>query len=130
LRSLYGKTKVFFCLADWWKVGKDKIKDIFEIAGNHADELETSVDLALVENLVHLENAGSGRVHSSRFEALNKGWISIARPWHLYMEDSTVGDSRNATKAKGGAYIQLVVDRLTRYVTELEKSRMDERFPY
>jgi creatinine amidohydrolase len=130
LRSLYGKTKVFVILADWWKVGKDRIKDIFEIAGEHADELETSVDLALVENLVHLENAGSGRVHSSRFEAINKGWISITRPWHLFTEDSTVGDSRKATKAKGETYIQLVVDRLTKYFTELEKSRMDARFPY
>ena len=130
LRSLYGKTRVFVSLADWWRVGNDKIKDIFENSGEHADEMETSVDLVLVEELVHLENAGSGGVHSSRFEAINKRWVSIARPWHLFTEDSTVGDPRKATKAKGEAYVQLVVDRLTHYVTELEKSRMDMRFPY
>jgi len=130
LRSLYGKTKVFVSLTDWWKVGSDRTKDIFENTGEHADELETSVDLAIVGHLVHLDRAGSGSTRSSRFEAVNKGWVSIARPWHLLTEDSTAGDPRRATKEKGEAYLLVVVDRLTRYVIELEKSRMDRRFPY
>jgi len=130
LRALYGKTKVFACVADWWKVGNDVLKQHFEIAGEHADELETSVNLALNGDLVHLENAGSGRVRDSRFEAINKGWVSIARPWHLFTTDSTAGDPRKATKAKGEAFVELVVNRLAAYAVDLEKSRMDTRFPY
>lgn len=130
LRSLSGNTKVFVSLADWWKVGVDHRKDIFENAGEHADELETSVNLALIGNLVHLENAGPGTVNISRFEAINKGWVSIARPWHLFTRDSTAGDPRKATKEKGDTYLELVVDRLTKYVVELGISRMDRRFPY
>jgi creatinine amidohydrolase len=130
LRSLYGETKVFLCLVDWWKVGNDAWGGIFEAVGEHADEMETSVGLALFEDLVHLENAGDGSVRKSRFEAINKGWVSIARPWHLYTKDSTAGDPRKATKAKGEAYVKLVVDRLATYVLELEKGRIDARFPY
>jgi creatinine amidohydrolase len=130
MRSLYGKTKVFVSLADWWKVGNDKMRDIFENAGEHADELETSVDLALVGNQVHLERAGTGGMNPSRFEAINKGWVSIARPWHLLTKDSTAGDPRKATREKGEAYLQVVVDRLAEYVLQLGKSRMDGRFPY
>lgn len=130
LRSLNGKTKVFVALADWWKVGSDKAREIFEHTGEHADEMETSVDLALVEPLVHLERAGTGRTHISRFEAINRGWVSIARPWHLFTEDSTAGDPRKATREKGEAYLKLVVDRLTDFVVQLGKARMDRRFPY
>ena len=130
LRSLYGKTKVFVSLVDWWKVGSDKAATIFENAGEHADEMETSVGLALFGDLIRLDEAGSGKTRSPRFEAIRKGWVSFARPWHLLAKDSTVGDPRKATKAKGEAYVQLVVDRLSKYVTELAASKMDARFPY
>jgi creatinine amidohydrolase len=130
LRSLYGKTKVFVGLSDWWKVGNDVVGRIFEHSGEHADELETSVNLALNDELAHLERAGTGTVHSSIFEAINKGWVSIARPWHLFTEDSTAGNPRKATNAKGEEYVRLVVDRLATYVIALDKSKMDRRFPY
>jgi creatinine amidohydrolase len=130
LRSIYPKTKVFVCLVDWWKVGLDKAKEIFEKTGEHADEMETSVGLALFGDLVHLPQAGDGSVRRSRFEAIEKGWVSIARPWHLVTKDSTHGDPRKASKAKGEKYVQLVVERLTDFVVELSKSEMDKKFPY
>lgn len=130
LRLLYGNTKVFVSLVDWWKVGNDKVKDIFEIGGEHADELETSVDLVFVGDLVDQGSAGSGTTRRSRFEAINKGWVSIARPWHLFTKDSTVGDPRKATKDKGETYVELVVRRVSDYVVQLAKIKMDAKFPY
>jgi len=130
MRSLSSASKVFVSLADWWKVGNDRVRDIFEKSGEHADELETSVNLALVGAHVHLERAGTGHINPSRFEAINNGWVSIARPWNLFTEDSTAGDPRKATKEKGEAYLEIVVDRLAQYVVQLGKSKMDRRFPY
>ncbi|MCU0453727.1 MAG: creatininase family protein [Bacteroidetes bacterium] len=130
LRSIYPSTGVFVCLVDWWKVGSDKAREIFEHPGEHADEMETSVGLALFGDLIRLPDAGDGSVHRSRFEAIEKGWVSIARPWHLVTNDSTHGDPRKATKAKGEAYVQLVVERLTDFVVELGKEKMEGRFPY
>lgn len=116
--------------ADWWKVGSDKANKVFENPGEHADELETSVDLALVSDFVHLERGNSSRVNTSRLEAINKGWVSIARPWHLLTEDSTAGDPQRATRENRESYIQLVIDRLAQYVVELDRSRMNARFSY
>ena len=108
----------------------DKAKEIFESPGEHADELETSVGMALFGNLVHVENASNGSTRKSRFEAINKGWVSIARPWHLVTKDSTYGDPRKASKEKGEAYLRIVVERISEYIVELAKSRMDAKFPY
>lgn len=130
LRSIYPKTPVFVCLVDWWKVGSDKAKEIFELPGEHADEMETSVGLALFGDLVHLPDARDGSTHRSRFAAVEKGWVSIARPWHLVTKDSTHGDPRKSTKEKGEAYVKLVVERLTDFVAELASERTGGNFPY
>lgn len=130
LRDMYRRTKLFLALIDWWKVGSDKAKEIFSKSGEHADEMETSVDMALFGELVHLENANDGGTFKARFEAIEKGWVSIARPWHLVTKDSTHGDPRNASKEKGEQYVNLVVERLTTFIVELANAKMDEKFPY
>ncbi len=130
LRDSFGRTKVFITLVDWWKVGSDKAKEIFENGGEHADEMETSVGMALFGDLVHLADAGDGATHPSRFEAVNRGWASIARPWHLVTKDSTHGDPRKSSKQKGEAYVNIVVERLTQFVVELAAAEMDAKFPY
>jgi creatinine amidohydrolase len=130
LRDIYSRTKVFVSLVDWWKVGSDKAKEIFEKSGEHADEMETSVDMALFGHLVHLADANDGSFNTSRFEAIEKGWVSIARPWHLVTKDSTHGDPRKATKEKGEKYVELVVERLSKFVVEISNAQMDGRFPY
>lgn len=130
LRDMYSRTKVFLSLVDWWKAGSDKAKEIFEKSGEHADEMETSVDMALFGDLVHLENANDGSTNRSQFEAIEKGWVSIARPWHLVTKDSTHGDPRKATKEKGEKYVEIVVERLTAFVVQLTKAKTVEKFPY
>lgn len=130
LRELYGKTKVFVCLVDWWKVASDQWADIFEHVGDHADEMETSVNLALNPELVHLEDADPGAVRESRFEAINRGWVEITRPWHLLTTNAGVGDPRPATADKGERVIALVVERVSRFLNELSETAMDEEFPY
>jgi creatinine amidohydrolase len=130
LRDMSRKTKVFVCLVDWWKVGSDKAKEVFQHDGEHADEMETSVGMALFGDLVHLADAGDGATNRSRFEAINRGWVSIARPWHLVTKDSTYGDPRKASKQKGEAYVEIVVDRLAQFVIKLSRAPIDERFPY
>ncbi len=130
LRQLYSESKVFVSLVDWWKVGNDATHIIFKNPGEHADELETSVGLALFGDLVRMEKAGSGKTRVARFEAIRKGWVSIARPWHLVTEDSTYGDPTKATKEKGEEYLKIVVERVSQYVIQLASSKMDARFPY
>lgn len=130
LRELHGKTEVFLALVDWWKVGADQVRAIFEKPGDHADEMETSVGLALFGDLIHLPDADEGAVRETRFEAINKGWVQITRPWHLLTTNAGVGDPRAATAEKGRRYVQLVVERVARFLKDLSDAKMDARFPY
>jgi len=130
LRELYGKTSVFVCLIDWWKVGADKLGEIFESVGDHADEMETSVGLALFGHLIHLPDADPGATRPSRLEAIERGWVQITRPWHLLTTNAGVGDPRKATAEKGKRYIQIVVERVAWFLKELSDAALDETFPY
>ena len=51
--------------------------------------------------LVHLERADAGATAASRFEAVERGWVEITRPWHLLTTNSGAGDPRPATAEKG-----------------------------
>src|SRR5947199_5500180 len=54
MRELHHRTKVFTCLCDWYRMVADLFPEIFETAGEHADEVETSLGLAFFPELVKL----------------------------------------------------------------------------
>lgn len=130
LREIHGRTKVFVCLIDWWKVVSDEAEKIFSEKGEHGDEFETSVNLFLNPELVHLKDAGDGKINKSRFEAINKGWVKICRPWHLLTRDSGFGNPKMASKEKGEKIIKSAVRKISKFLKELSDSPFDEKFPY
>lgn len=130
VREMMGRSSVFICVIDWWKVGHDRYNEVFAERDDHAGEMETSLLLALHPELVAFEQAGDGAAAPTRFEAINKGWVSISRQWNLLTETTGVGNPLQATAEKGEAYLEIVVDRLSRFVVELSAAEMDERFPF
>jgi creatinine amidohydrolase len=132
LRELHGKTPVHLFLCNWWKSVNDRLGAIFpEVGpGDHAGDLETSLILHLRPDLVDLSTADDGAMAPTRFEAVNKGWVEITRPWHLLTANSGAGDPRPATAAKGAAVAEAVADRLADFLVELSGSPADEKFPY
>jgi creatinine amidohydrolase len=131
VREMSGRSKVFISVIDWWRVGKDKYDEIFTYPDDHAGELETSVMLALAPQLVQLDQAADGASNPTRFEAVNKGWVSISRPWRLLTESTGVGNPTEATKEKGERYLALIVPRLAKYIAELSKADVsDATFPF
>ena len=118
-------------MIDWWRVGKDKYDEIFAHPDDHAGELETSVMLALAPQHVKLDQATDGASKATRFEAVNKGWASISRPWRLLTESTGVGNPTEATRQKGERYLDLIVPRLAKYIVELSKADESEAtFPF
>jgi creatinine amidohydrolase len=130
LRELHHRTSVFICLCDWFRMGSDLARQIMQAPGEHADEMETSLGLAYFPQLLKPENAGPGTPRPARFEAMNKGWVTIVRPWHLLTEDTGVGDPRAATAEKGRKLMDGMVQRLGTFLHELAASPMDESFPF
>lgn len=132
LRELYGKTSVHLFLCNWWKVAADQYARIFpEVgAGDHAGDLETSLIMHLRPELVDLSTADDGAMAPTRFEAVNKGWVEITRPWHLLTSNSGAGDPRPANAEKGRAVTDIVTDRLASFLHDLATAPLSDRFPY
>jgi creatinine amidohydrolase len=130
LRELHNKTPVHLFLCNWYKVASDVYSTIFDCRDDHAGEMETSMGLAHFAGLVCKEQADAGAVRPSRFDAVNRGWVEITRPWHLLTTNSGAGDPGAATAAKGEAVTGLVSERIGRFLTELAASPLDETFPF
>jgi len=129
-RQLYHRTDVFLAVCDWYRMAQDLYPGIFEKPGEHADEVETSLGLAYFRGLLKPELADDGAARPSRFEAINRGWVSITRPWHLVSANTGLGDPRAATAEKGERLMAALAARLGDFLAELGPAEMDERFPY
>lgn len=130
LRQLHGTTDVQIFVCHWFKVASDVHKSIFVDAGDHAGELETSMIQAHFPELVDLPKADEGSMAISRFDAVNRGWVEITRPWHLLTTNSGAGDPRPATAEKGLLLTEIVVQRIASFLVDLSRSLLDERFPF
>jgi len=130
MRELHHRTSVFLCLCDWFHMARDVYPELFEAPGEHADEIETSLGLAFFPELVRLELADEGAAKPARFEAINRGWVSITRPWHLITTNTGLGDPRAATAEKGRRLMEVLVQRLSDFLIELAAAPLDETFPY
>ena len=130
LREMHRSTTVHLFLCNWYKVASDVYATIFREKDDHAGEMETSMGLAHFPGLVSLGRADAGSVKPTRFEAINRGWVEITRPWHLLTTNSGAGDPRAATAEKGAALTDLVAERIGEFLRELAASPIDETFPF
>ena len=135
LRELYGATSVQIFLCNWYLVIADVYERIFTNRDDHAGEMETSFGLAYFPHLVAKNADGTlaaddGNVAISRFDAVNRGWVSITRPWHLLTTNSGSGNPHQASAEKAREMMKVLVERLSTFLVELSASPVDERFPF
>ncbi|SRR5579871_3194180 len=130
MRELHHRTKVFLCLCDWFRMATDIYPQLFREPGEHADEVETSLGLAFFPELLRIELADDGAARPSKFEAINRRWISITRPWHLVSANTGLGNPAAATAEKGQRLMDVLVERLGSFLVDLAAAPVDEKFPY
>ncbi len=130
LRELHHRSPVFVCLCDWFRMAKDVYPSIFEEPGDHADEVETSLGLAFFPDLVRLELADAGTPQPTKLDAVNRGWITTTRPWHLATTNTGMGNPFPATAEKGRKLMEVLVERIGDFLVDLARLPMNERFPY
>lgn len=130
LRELHQSTPVRLFLCNWYKVAADGYETIFEKRDDHAGEMETSMGLAHFPELVDLPAADDGAVRPSRFEAVNRGWVELTRPWHLLTTNSGSGDPHASTAEKGEAVTRRVAERIGHFLAELAEAPLDADFPF
>ena len=119
---------VFCC--NWWLVGSDKYDEIFTKRDDHAGQFETSVAMALFDELIEPDVAGDGAARPFRFEALRQGWVSTSRDFAKLNDHCACGDPADATSEMGRAYLELVIGRISGFLAELANVEIDEYFPH
>ena len=135
LRELSGSVDVHLFLCNWYHSIQDQYFDIFEVAEDHAGEMETSFGLAYFPELVATNDdntlaADEAKTRPMRFQALNEGWVSITRPWHLLTTNSGAANPHAASAVKGKKLMDLLVERLGTFLYELAESEIDDQFPF
>jgi creatinine amidohydrolase len=130
LRELHHRTRMFLCLCDWFRMATDVYPQVFEHPGEHADEVETSLGLAFFPELLRPELADDGAARPTRFDAINRGWVSITRPWHLATRNTGLGNPAGASAEKGQRLLDVVVERLGEFLVQLAAADMNDSFPY
>ena len=134
LRELAGQDIQVF-LIDWFRVLNDIYKTIFEHPEDHAGEMETSFALAYFPHLVRRNQDGTlaadnGETKKTVFESVNRGWVSITRPWHLLTTNCGSGNPHSATADKGKRCMEVLIERLAGFLVELSNCKIDNQFPY
>lgn len=118
IRELVDRTPVFLCVVDWFRMLDPR--RFFDVPGDHAGELETSLMQHLAPDTVApLAEAGDGAVRSPTVAALRDGWAWTPRPWSTVTRDTGVGDPKAATPVKGARYFDAVTDQLADFLVEL-----------
>jgi creatinine amidohydrolase len=118
IRELQPRTAIFLSLVNWWTILD--ARPYFDVPGDHAGELETSVMLHLAPALVApLSSAGPGRARRFRPGGLREGWAWAQRDWPSVTDDTGVGDPSRASAAKGARFVADAVARLAGYLVEL-----------
>lgn len=135
LRELHLQTPVRLFLCNWYQAIADVTKGLLEHSDDHAGEMETSFMLAWHPELVARTETGElaadqGSTRPSRFEAVNRGWVGISRPWHLLTSQSGAGNPHRATAEKGRRLMEVLVERLAPFLKELSDSPLDDTFPF
>jgi creatinine amidohydrolase len=130
LKELYGKRKVYIVQVNWFAMCKDLQAEMFPVAGDHANDMETSLVLHLRPELVDMAKAGPQSTAKYQLAGMRAGWARAPRPWEKYTEDSGAGDPRQATAAKGARFFDAVTRELAKFLVELAAAKIDSNFPF
>jgi len=135
VRELAGKTPAHLFLCNWYQALTTEYQSIFTHREDHAGEMETSFALAYFPHLIGRKpdgtfSADEGATLKTRFRAVDEGWVSITRPWHLLTTNSGSGNPHLAAADKAVRMMDVLVERLAPFLVELSDAKLDERFPF
>jgi creatinine amidohydrolase len=101
----------------------------FKEAGDHADEMETSLMLYLRPDLI-LPRTEWGRGEAKKFKvnAFNEEWAWAERQWLKVSADTGIGNPEYATKDKGERFFKDVCEKLSKLLKELCDTDLEHLF--
>ena len=133
----------FMAVATWWELACETIREVCKTDFKHADEVETSVSLALYPDLCDMTKAGEGdtlkpfidrkfirpAVHGELINSFPIEAITSIPQESLVMKTGVPGDARLATKEKGEAIVNTAVDVVVDLINDLKNKYAPGEFP-
>ncbi|MBN1155053.1 creatininase family protein [candidate division KSB1 bacterium] len=120
-------TDMFLTTCDWFRAVDKKL--YFEESGDHADEMETSLMLHLVPELVlPLEQAGEGVERKIKIKGIREGWAWTERKWSEVTPDTGVGNPKKASPEKGRIYFLAVTQAVADLICQLSTIDLDRLY--
>lgn len=119
--------KMFLVASSWFQtINKE---EFFEEAGDHADEMETSLLLYLRPDLVlPLEEAGDGKENKSKIKGIREGWAWSERKWSMATADTGIGNPKKSTKEKGEKFFKAVSKQIAALITDMDRVEIENRY--
>jgi len=128
LRELGAKyPDMFLCFTNWFQA-MDKT-EYFKNAGDHADEMETSLILHMRPELVLPKKEwGEGKGLKHKIKAFSESWAWSERRWSQVSEDTGIGNPEAASPEKGKRFFEDVYARLANLMVELASMNIREMY--
>jgi len=127
IRELQPSTGVFIATINWWSCVD--VKPFYDVPGDHAGELETSVMMEITPDLVlPLSEAGDGKAKRFRIPALKEGLAWAPRSWTQVTGDTGSGDPSAATREKGIRHLDAVTTAIADFLVDLSKSESPDSY--
>ena len=109
---------VFISLVEWFRMFDQE--KYFEEAGDHANEMETSIIMHFFPDLVRpLNEAGVGAAKAFKLQGLKNKTAWAPRQWDKVSADTGVGNPKKATAKKGAKFVEDVTIQIADYFVEL-----------
>ena len=129
VRDVQLEFELLVVVVNFWQVATEICDATFEVAGDHANEMETSLLLHLRPEWVVMEQAGKGETIPFAIESIRKAGAWTPRPWSKVHPDTGSGDPSAATASKGKTYFDAVSRGIAELIVELSQAERGD-IPY
>ncbi|MBC8289819.1 MAG: creatininase family protein [Planctomycetes bacterium] len=129
VRDVQARFGALVVVANFFQMRPDALEEIFDDAGDHAGEMETSLLLHLCPELVAMDQAGDGGRVPFTVDGLAQPGVWTPRPWSHSHPDTGSGDPTPATAEKGRRYFEEISAALARVIAGLSSAKPGD-LPY
>ena len=119
VRDVQKEFDVLVVVVNFYQLVPQVHAEIFDLPGDHADEMETSLLLHLCPELVEMEQAGTGERKAFAINLLQQSGVWTPRPWSRCQPDTGSGDPGQATAEKGRRYFEALTTALADLLVQL-----------
>jgi creatinine amidohydrolase len=118
---------VFICLINWYLI--PGVEKLFDEVGDHAGEMETSMMMKIVPELVlPLSEAGSGQERKFKLKGLRDKLAWTQRDWEKATSDTGVGNPKLSSAEKGEKFLAELQKRIGEFLVELDLADINDLY--